>query len=306
MHSSKADELHDLQPLFEKGLWIFGPEYEAVDFRSNRGMAHVIKKFLNIEEEVAVTKRRMDFIVLPDATIGIYGADAYAPDGEVSGLRKVMILELKKGGFDLTQKELDQGRDYAKELRLTGAVHQETDLVVYVLGATLEPGLERSTHGAHTSVDPMTYDVVLNRVRARTFNLQKKLQLIADSLPKDEEVEAVMADDISEQDDLAFMVEPVPPHARPSHKTERLTQRSFSFAGIKLLARLCRLAGGLLHFQSCVRISVHHIREPRSILFFGCGLASGDCGSRQRLALGECAVERFGKMMRGDIADGPE
>ena len=41
-----SDELHDLQPLFERGLWIFGPEYEAVDFRSNRGLAEVIGRFL--------------------------------------------------------------------------------------------------------------------------------------------------------------------------------------------------------------------------------------------------------------------
>jgi hypothetical protein len=41
-----ADELHDLQPLFERGLWIFGPEFEAVDFRSNRGLSQIIGKFL--------------------------------------------------------------------------------------------------------------------------------------------------------------------------------------------------------------------------------------------------------------------
>jgi hypothetical protein len=31
-----ADELHELQPLFQRGLWMFGPEYEAVEFTSNR------------------------------------------------------------------------------------------------------------------------------------------------------------------------------------------------------------------------------------------------------------------------------
>ena len=30
VHSTTADELHDIQPLFERGLWIFGPEYEGV------------------------------------------------------------------------------------------------------------------------------------------------------------------------------------------------------------------------------------------------------------------------------------
>ena len=40
-----TDELHDLQPLFDEGLWIFGTEYEAVDFRSNRGINGVIRDF---------------------------------------------------------------------------------------------------------------------------------------------------------------------------------------------------------------------------------------------------------------------
>jgi hypothetical protein len=34
-----TDELHELQPLFEKGLWIFGPEYESICFRSNRALS---------------------------------------------------------------------------------------------------------------------------------------------------------------------------------------------------------------------------------------------------------------------------
>jgi hypothetical protein len=168
VHSSKTDELHDLQPLFEKGLWIFGPEYEAVDFRSNRGMTE-IRKFLNAAPETTLTRRCIDFITLLDASIGTYPADAYGSDGDVAGLRKVLILELKKGGVDLTQKEMDQGRDYAKELRLAGAVQQDTEVVVYFLGATIQPGVEPAVIGGHTRVELITYDIVLNRAHARTF-----------------------------------------------------------------------------------------------------------------------------------------
>jgi len=198
VHNTQTDELHDLQPLFEKGLWIFGPEYEAVDFRSNRGMAHVIRKFLNVEEDVTVTKRRMDFIALPDASIGAYSADSYANSGEVSGSRKVLILELKKGGFELKQGEVDQGRDYAKELRTTGAVQRDTEIVVYVLGASLESGLESATSGAHTIIEPMTYDVVLSRAHARTFHLQRKLQESAAKLTLDAEVSEILSESVSQ------------------------------------------------------------------------------------------------------------
>lgn len=193
VHSTKTDELHDLQPLFEKGLWIFGPEYEAVDFRSNRGMAHVIRKFLGSGDDGEVSKRRMDFIALPDASIGAYSADSYANSGEVSGYRKVLILELKKGGFELKQNEVDQGRDYAKELRTTGAVQRDTEIVVYVLGASLEVGLEVLRQGEHTLVEPMTYDVVLSRAHARTFNLQRRLQDSATTLPLDAEVSEILS-----------------------------------------------------------------------------------------------------------------
>src|SRR4051794_7283221 len=34
IRDNRADEVHQLQPLFERGLWIFGPEYEAVDLES--------------------------------------------------------------------------------------------------------------------------------------------------------------------------------------------------------------------------------------------------------------------------------
>lgn len=170
-----ADELHDLQPLFERGLWIFGPEFESVDFRSNRGLAEVIGKFLG-GADYKPPKRRPDFVVLPETSIGAYCADAYDAAGEISGIRKVAILELKKGGFCVTQKEADQARDYSKEIRKAGRVHATTEIVAYVLGATLEEGLESADYGENTHIIPMVYQTVLRKAHQRTFNLQKRLQ----------------------------------------------------------------------------------------------------------------------------------
>ena len=104
--SPKADELHDLQPLFERGLWMFGVEYEAIDFRSNRGLSTIVRDFLGGTDK-QLPRCRPDFVALPDRSIGVYGAAAYEDEGEVSGLRKVLVVELKKGGFSLTQKEVN-------------------------------------------------------------------------------------------------------------------------------------------------------------------------------------------------------
>jgi len=175
VHNPTTDELHDLQPLFEKGLWIFGPEFDSVDFCSNRGMSTVIRKFLKVDPKEEIIRKRMDFIALPDKSLGIYSADAHDGESEVTGYRKVLIVELKRGGFELTQDELDQGRNYGLYLVKSGAIQEHTPICVYVLGASLETGLGRSSQ-TNVTTTPMTYDVVLAKAHARTFKLLKKIQ----------------------------------------------------------------------------------------------------------------------------------
>lgn len=77
IHVRETDEVHELQPLFERGLWMFGPEYEAVDFRSNRGMAEVIRNFFG-KTGADVSRNRPDFVALTESSIGAYAADHYA------------------------------------------------------------------------------------------------------------------------------------------------------------------------------------------------------------------------------------
>ena len=134
INDRRTDEVHDLQPLFERGLWMFGPEYEAVDFRSNRGMAEVIRRFFG-QRAAEVSQNRPDFVALSDASVAPYAADSYTEFGEVLGYRKVLIVELKKGDFELCQKELDQARDYVREIRAAGCISKQTPVEAYVLGA---------------------------------------------------------------------------------------------------------------------------------------------------------------------------
>jgi histidine kinase/DNA gyrase B/HSP90-like ATPase len=187
-----ADELRELQPLFERGLWMFGPEFESVEFTSNRSMTTVVRQFF---ERVGVdaSRSRPDFVVLPDSSVGLYCADEFT-NGEVSGTRKILIVELKRGGFCLTQKELDQARDYAKELRKTGCAQPTTEIEAYVLGASLEPTLQEMKIGDRTLVRPCPYDLILNRAHARTFNLHKRIQETKPQLNQDEEMRDALAD----------------------------------------------------------------------------------------------------------------
>lgn len=177
MRTNGADELHEIQPLFERGLWIFGPEYEAIDFQSNRRMSTVIRNYFG-NKEAAGSKRRPDFVITADSSIGAYSANDYDDGGEVRGYRKVLIVELKTTGLTLTQHEIDQARNYGKELVRTRTVDVGTQIVAIVLGTTIEPFLTENVAG-NVVARPMTYDVVLKKAHARTFHLHRRMSEIA-------------------------------------------------------------------------------------------------------------------------------
>jgi hypothetical protein len=192
VNTDQTDELHDLQPLFARGLWIFGPEYEAVEFTSNRSMATTIRELLGGMDD-SNCRLRADFVALPDRSIGVYSADSFNSDGEVDGVREVLIVELKKGGATIGVDEIHQGEGYARELRRRNAVDPQTKIDVYVLGTKVAEG-EDSAIGANTKIMPRMYDIILKRAEARTFHLLRRIEESQPGAQTDEEVDEVLAE----------------------------------------------------------------------------------------------------------------
>ena len=194
LESDSSDELHDIQPLFERGLWIFGPEYEAISFMSNRSLSTIVGEFFGDKRVILSSPRkRPDFVALPDSSIGVYSSDVYDERGEVCGIAKVLIVELKRGGFKVTRKERQQALDYASEIRKSGKIQESTVVVGFVLGTTVavDARVELS-EGQHTTIYPRPYSTVLRQAHARTFDLLKKLQAAKERLLFDPEVEQVL------------------------------------------------------------------------------------------------------------------
>ena len=193
-----ADELHQLQPLFERGLWIFGTEYEAVDFRSNRGLKESIVNFLgkhkgsgSVNGDYNPPNMRIDLIAIP--SVEVYAASSYK-GGKVDGIRKVLIIELKRGGFRLTQDDTVQALKYCKEVKRSGRVQKDTEIEAVVLGASKEEDLEPlETDNNRIRIIPRIYDSILHEARLRTFDLERKLKEL-DIVPKDPDVERIFKD----------------------------------------------------------------------------------------------------------------
>lgn len=178
VHDKKTDELHELQPLFEKGLWIFGPQYESIEFVSNVTLKTIVNQFLAGDKaKLDNAKKRPDLVTAP---IGAWESNLYDDEGNVLRADKVLIIELKKGGFTIKQKEIDQARDYAIALKKTSSVDKETKIECFVLGSKLDQYVSSQRNDEQNIyVIPKTYENVLRQANARLFNLRKKIERIA-------------------------------------------------------------------------------------------------------------------------------
>ncbi len=170
-----ADELHDLQPLFDRGLWIFGPEFESIAFISNRSLATIIKEYFG-SAVIENSSRRPDFIVLPETAISIYASDHFDAQHNISGFDKVIAVELKRAGVPITGKEKDQAMGYCRAIRESNKIDLNTKMIAYVLGSEVLPQYDSPLIEGNTTVIPLRYNVLLRAAHARTFKLIEKIE----------------------------------------------------------------------------------------------------------------------------------
>ncbi|MGO7018549.1 ATP-binding protein [Rhizobium leguminosarum] len=170
------DEVHELQPLFERGLWMFGPQFESIEFTSNVGMTKVIQRIFK-DADGKGSLNRPDFVVLPDSSVGFYGRPSYDSDFEQDGVDHLIIIDLKTTGLALGSKEKNQVWKYVKELRERGALRDHARVNGFVLGDRIEPGENEPTnHGTSVTILPMLYETIMARAEKRLLSLHERVK----------------------------------------------------------------------------------------------------------------------------------
>jgi hypothetical protein len=170
------DEVHELQPLFEKGLWMFGPQFESIEFTSNKGMTNVIRELFG-DKMGRGSMNRPDFVILPDCSVGFYARSSYDEDYNENGTEHVVIVDLKTTKLSLGSKEKEQVWKYIKELRSKGYIKDSTKVDGFILGDQIEPGEnEDRRDGDKVKIIPMLYGLILTRAEKRLLNLHAKVK----------------------------------------------------------------------------------------------------------------------------------
>ncbi|MHB1677812.1 MAG: ATP-binding protein [Sulfuriferula sp.] len=170
------DEVHELQPLFEKGLWMFGAMFESIEFTSNKGMTTVIRQIFG-DKTAKGTRNRPDFVVLPDSSVGFYARSSYDDEYNEDGVEHVVIVDLKTTGLPLGSVEKEQVWKYVKELKTKGYIKKTTRVDGFILGDVIESGEDDTIkHGDEVKIIPMLYGTILKRAEKRLHDLHSKVK----------------------------------------------------------------------------------------------------------------------------------
>lgn len=174
--NKNTDEVQDLQPLFHRGLWIFGPEYETIQFTSNKGMTSVIQELYG-DSSIKGSRNRLDFAILPNSTIALYSFAKFDDQGGEIGVNRLTVFELKKPDIPIGDEEKSQPWKYVNELYKKGLLRADSKATCFILGSEIDPNEAdtRTYKDGAVKVIPLTYDTVIRRAKSRLLNLHDKI-----------------------------------------------------------------------------------------------------------------------------------
>lgn len=206
-----TDELHTLHPLLLRSRWIFGPEYESMEYSSNSTLRNVAKQLWGQQNAQFINdKKRPDIVVLPDrSSIQLSGFETFNPaDISLVQMQNILLIELKRGGFELKREEVNQADDYVQDICSSGFVQGSPFVTAWVVGHSIARGVAPEKHvldmHAKTQgrVRATTYTALVDTANLRLMRLRKMLGERYDNLPTDKLLNKVLS--ISEQHELGF------------------------------------------------------------------------------------------------------
>lgn len=193
---STVDELHTLHPIITKARWIFGPEYESLAYTFNKSLNRAARELFNVKTEndtFVNGRKRPDLIVLPESTISTVCTEDYNVENSLTEIKRILIIELKKGGFKLTRKEAQQAQGYVEDLLQSGFISNGTEVHAYVVGDTLDNKLSsKYTVDDRGKVWITSFTQLIDSASRRLFNLKEVLEKHYDTVETDNIVKRIL------------------------------------------------------------------------------------------------------------------
>lgn len=192
--NKKVDELHTLHPLITKSRWVFGPEYDSLEYRSNCQLQTIAKKIFKIQNGDFINpKRRPDLFVVGDSTCSMTGLEEMV-DG-IARTKTILLIELKRGGFKLTSKERHQAEDYVDAITHCG-ISENPKISTFVVGEEIDDRVSHSTTVNGNPVQLITFSHIVDTASKRLFRLRDKIQDRYEEISGEQLAQRLIQDDL--------------------------------------------------------------------------------------------------------------
>lgn len=179
-----TDELHTLHPLVTEARWLFGPEFESSEYASNQSLKNAVNKVFGVgssSDDYPNWRKRADLLMLAESTISAVALEEIDRGG-LTQIRKVVVIELKKGDSKIGRKELAQAEEYVDGIRYGGHIPGHYLIHSFVVGSrvdssvTLEKTLKAADGIEHAEIRGVCYDQLTDTASKRLFKLKERLE----------------------------------------------------------------------------------------------------------------------------------
>ena len=183
-NDKSVDELHILHPLIASARWIFGPEFDSPEYASNNQLQTTVEKVFGKKINKNAfnnSKRRPDIVVKGNSTFSITGTLGFDNESGLTTTNKILIIELKRGGFKLSRNERNQAVGYVEDFMGCGTIIGNPMIYAFVVGETFSEKLQpiqgiKNEHGVEIGkVQICLFSQIVDSAEKRLFNLRKRL-----------------------------------------------------------------------------------------------------------------------------------
>lgn len=177
----EVDELAVLHPLVTEARWLFGPEYDSPTYSSNAGLRNAMRKVFGVKADPGSfenPRRRPDLLVLDDGVVSGVASEEVDPESLVATDRRVLLLELKKGGFKIGRKELAQAEGYVEDLLNSGHLSGRPYVHAFVVGHQLDSkttSVRTLGDPPHGRVEAVTFTQLVATAQVRLFRIRDRV-----------------------------------------------------------------------------------------------------------------------------------
>lgn len=191
-----TDELHTLHPLVLNARWLFGSEFDSPMFVSNSALSTVVKTLFKEDDYdlsyINNPRKRPDIVVLKNYSLKAVCTDRI--DSECGGIMKpdqILIIELKRGGFEITPEEVGQAENYVRQIRKSAVLHKNATIHAFVVGCSIG---DVDTHKETLSgiIDVITFGQLVETSSQKLFRLREQLNEHYNSMGNESIVEQAL------------------------------------------------------------------------------------------------------------------